>query len=53
MHRLGNYMLADSEEWLAAREKAARENGWFIPEFLDLAVKNIAGSFLDKLELEK
>ncbi|HEX4876204.1 MAG TPA: acyl-CoA reductase [Chitinophagaceae bacterium] len=53
MHRLGNYMLADSEEWLAAREKAARENGWFIPEFLDLAVKNIAGSFLDKQELEK
>lgn len=53
MHRLGQYLLSESEEWMAARQKASRENGWFIPEFLDLAIKNIAGSFLDKQELEK
>ena len=34
--RLGEYMLSDSETWTAGKERASRENSWFIPEFIDL-----------------
>jgi hypothetical protein len=48
LSRLGEYMLSDTEPWQEAKEKAARESSWFIPEFVELAVKNIAESFLEK-----
>lgn len=48
LSRLGKYMLSETEPWQEAKEKAARENNWFIPEFVELAVKNIANSFLRK-----
>ena len=35
-----------------AKEKASRENGWFIPEFIELSVDNIASSFLQRDKLE-
>jgi hypothetical protein len=44
--RLGEYMLSEDAEWLAAREKAVRMNPWFMPEFIDLAVNNLANLFL-------
>jgi hypothetical protein len=46
--RLGEYMLSDKEAWQQAREKAGYENGWFIPEFVELSIKNITMSFLQK-----
>ena len=46
--RLGNYMLSDDPAWQQAKEKASYENGWFIPEFIELAIKNIAENFLKK-----
>ena len=46
--RLGEYILSNEETWLEAKEKAGHENGWFIPEFVDLATQNIARSFLQK-----
>jgi Acyl-CoA reductase (LuxC) len=46
--RLGNYMLSTDEEWQKVKERASRENSWFIPQFIDLSVNNIAQSFLDK-----
>lgn len=48
LSRLGEYMLSETEPWQEAREKAVRQNSWFIPEFVELAVKNIAQSFLKK-----
>jgi hypothetical protein len=51
--RLGEYILSDEESWKEARKRAGLENGWFIPEFIDLATKNIAQSFLQKDILEK
>lgn len=51
--RLGQYILSDSPEWSFAKERAGIENGWFIPGFVDTAVKNIALSFLQKEQLEK
>jgi hypothetical protein len=51
--RLGEYILSDDAGWKAAKEKASQQNGWFIPEFIELAAKNIAGEFLQKGILEK
>ena len=50
--QLGNYMLSNDEEWQQVKEKAYRENQWFIPEFINLAVKNIAEKYLQKDALE-
>lgn len=44
--RLGEYILSGDEEWKSAKDRAGRENGWFIPEFTDLATENIAHYFL-------
>jgi len=50
---LGNYMSSDSNPWKEAKHKASTMNGWFIPEFIEIAVKNIANEFLQKDKLEK
>jgi hypothetical protein len=44
--RLGEYMLNKEEEWLAVQERAYRENAWFIPEFIEKAINQIATRFL-------
>ena len=51
--RLGEYILSDNERWQEIKEKAAYENGWFIPTFTDLACNSIARNFLQKDILEK
>jgi Acyl-CoA reductase (LuxC) len=51
--RLGEYILSDDLQWRQAKEKAGYENGWFIPEFIELSSKNIARAFLQKNILEK
>ena len=50
---LGQYMLSEEADWLAIREKAFRENQWFIPEFIDQSVKNIAQYFLNPSLLQE
>jgi hypothetical protein len=51
--RLGEYIRSDDEGWQQIKIKAGYENGWFIPEFVDLSIENIAQSFLQKDILEK
>lgn len=46
--RLGEYILSGNEEWLQAKKKAGLENGWFIPEFVENATRNIVIHFLQK-----
>lgn len=53
MTRLGAYMNGDDAGWLEAKEKASRENAWFIPEFIDQAVSGISESFLDQSLLQR
>lgn len=53
LSKLGEYMLGSDENWLEAKERASRENGWFIPEFVNLACLNITQYFLQKENLEK
>jgi hypothetical protein len=47
MGRLGTYMKGNDEEWEAIKERAFRENQWFIPAFIQQSVDNIADRFLD------
>jgi len=49
--RLGEYMQNDNNEFTLAKEKAYSENPWFVPEFIDLAIKNIYTNFLQKDKL--
>jgi hypothetical protein len=51
--RLGEYILSNDASWQGVKENAERENGWFIPEFVDRATNAIANSFLQKDILEK
>jgi hypothetical protein len=53
MGRLGQYMLGNEEEWEAIKERAYRENPWFIPEFIEHAVQSIAHHFLNPTFLEE
>ena len=52
LDQLGQYILSDTENWLAAKEKASYENGWFTEEFVASATQNIANEFLQKESLE-
>ncbi|HVM87083.1 MAG TPA: acyl-CoA reductase [Puia sp.] len=50
--RLGIYMNSTTDAWQEIKKKASMENAWFIPEFTELAVKNISEEFLIKNKLE-
>jgi hypothetical protein len=51
LNRLGEYILANNDNWQAAKEKAHIQNAWFTPGFIDTATHNIARSFLQKESL--
>ena len=53
LSKLGNYMLGNSSAWKEAKQKAYVENGWFTPEFTELAVRNIAENYLKPDHLHK
>lgn len=48
LEKLGNYCLSEEPAWISAQHRAHAENGWFNPEFIRLAVRQIATSFLQK-----
>ena len=50
--QLGSYIQQNDEEWQVVKYTASKHNGWFTPEFIDLAANNIVGQFLqsDKLK---
>jgi hypothetical protein len=50
---LRNYLLENNTEWQDIKYKASIHNGWFTPEFIDLAVTNITAHFLEKDKLNK
>jgi hypothetical protein len=47
MGQLGKYLFEDGPIWQATKERAYRENPWFIPEFIEIASRQIAEKFLD------
>lgn len=53
LSRLGAYLSGNDPEWELIKEKAYRENQWFIPEFIETAVSSIASNFLKKGQLDR
>ncbi len=51
LEQLGNYILSDNKEWQTIKEKALAENPWFVPEFIEVAAKNIATGYLQSNSL--
>jgi hypothetical protein len=49
---LGNYIQAKDDDWQQAKHKAYLENQWFIPEFIELSVNNIAQNFLQPQQID-
>jgi hypothetical protein len=45
---LGEYCVSEAPAWSAAKRRAHAENGWFTPEFIELAVRQIAAEYLKK-----
>ena len=52
LEQLKKYILSDDEGWQEIKEKAFNANGWFIPEFINLSINNIADNYLAKDKLE-
>lgn len=48
LSRLGQYILSNTPDWQEVKERAYRENQWFVPEFINKASEQIAQSFLDE-----
>lgn len=51
MVRLGKFMLGNDEDWMAIKERAARDNAWFTDDFITLSISNICHQFLDEEKL--
>ena len=52
LEQLRLYMAGNDVAWQNAKIKAGIENGWFISEFVELAIKNITEEFLDADKLK-
>ncbi len=50
--KLGQYLKGKNDSWQEIKQKASVANGWFLPEFIDLSIKNIVTRFLQKDSLE-
>ncbi|UEG48679.1 acyl-CoA reductase [Ferruginibacter lapsinanis] len=48
---LGNLLKKNTEEWQAVKHKASIKNGWFTPDFIDVALNNIINEFIDPEKL--
>ena len=53
LQKLKKYLEENEMEWQEVKSKATAYNGWFIPEFIELAVQNICSEFLAQDKLEK
>jgi len=52
IQKLKNYLEENTTEWQEVKAKASMHNGWFIPEFIDLAIQNICTEFLTPEKLD-
>jgi hypothetical protein len=49
---LGKFMESDHPSWTSAKTRAFQHNAWFIPDFINLSIRQIAGRFLRRELLE-
>lgn len=52
LRKLGEYFEANTADWVAARENAERQNGWFTQAFIEQAVSVISNNYLQQQQLE-
>ncbi len=52
LEQLKKYITSDDEGWNEVKEIAFNTNAWFIPEFINLSINNIASNYLAKDKLE-
>ncbi len=52
LQKLKKYIENNEPEWQEVKNSASAYNGWFIADFIDLALKNICTKFLEKEKLE-
>jgi len=50
---LGHYCLSETPAWISAQQQAQAGNGWFTPEFMQLAIRQIAAEYLQKDQLRQ
>ncbi|HSC55158.1 MAG TPA: acyl-CoA reductase [Phnomibacter sp.] len=53
LSRLGIYLSSQEEALQSVKARAAVQNGWFVPEFIDTSIQNIVQAFLQKGILEQ
>ena len=53
MVRLGTYIKNDDAEWQQIKQEAGYKNGWFTPEFIDIACEKILDNFLNEKLLKQ
>jgi hypothetical protein len=51
LEKLGKYIQSNESLWQEAKDRAVRENPWFIADFIEISTQNIADFFLQKEEL--
>jgi len=52
LEKLGYYLVDNSAELNAIKQKAYEKNKWFTEEFVNLSIQNISGEFLSRPKLE-
>ena len=52
LSQLGEYLQANDAAWVAAKENAERQNGWFTQAFIEQAVGSIINNYLHPAKLE-
>ncbi len=50
---LGKFMRSDDSAWKEAKLRTFQHNAWFIPDFIDLSIRQISEQFLQRGLLEK
>lgn len=53
LQQLQQYISSTDEGWQNIQEKALRQNGWFTPEFTQLAAQTISSQFLEPEKLRQ
>lgn len=51
LEKLKAYTSENSEDWLVIKSRATAQNGWFTPEFIELAISNICTHLLNMKDI--
>src|SRR5450432_2062012 len=49
---LGEFMGSDHPSWTSAKTRAFQHNAWFIPDFINLSIRQIVSRYLRRDSLE-